>query len=40
MTDAPAKLMISKGIITEAEFKAQLSAQRANYMAVLKRRCK
>ena len=37
MTDALAKLMIAKGIITEAEFKAQLSTERANYLAVLKR---
>jgi hypothetical protein len=37
MTDALAKLMIGKGIITSDEFKAQLSAERANYLAVLKR---
>jgi hypothetical protein len=37
MTDALAKLMIAKGIITDEEFKAQLSAERANYLAVLKR---
>ena len=37
MTDALAKLMIAKGVITEAEFKAQLSTERANYLAVLKR---
>jgi hypothetical protein len=37
MTDALAKLMIAKGIITDAEFKAQLSTERANYLAVLKR---
>ena len=37
MTDALAKLMIAKGVITEPEFKAQLSTERANYIAVLKR---
>ena len=37
MTDALAKLMIAKGVITDAEFKAQLSTERANYLAVLKR---
>jgi hypothetical protein len=37
MTDALAKLLIAKGIITDAEFKAQLSTERANYLAVLKR---
>jgi len=37
MTDALAKLLIAKGIITEQEFKAQLSTERANYLAVLKR---
>jgi len=37
MTDALAKLMIAMGIITDEEFKAQLSAERANYLAVLKR---
>ncbi len=37
MTDALAKLMIAKGVIVEAEFKAQLSTERANYLAVLKR---
>ena len=36
-TDALAKLMIAKGIITDEEFKTQLSAERANYLAVLKR---
>ncbi len=29
--------MIAKGIITDQEFKAQVSAERANYLAVLKR---
>ena len=29
MTDALAKLMIAKGIITDKEFKAQLIAERA-----------
>ena len=37
MTDALAKLLIAKGIITDDEFKAQLSTERANYLAVLKR---
>jgi hypothetical protein len=37
MTDALAKLMIAKGLITDDEFKAQLSTERANYLAVLKR---
>ena len=35
MSDALAKLMIAKGLITDEEFKAQLSAERANYLAVL-----
>jgi hypothetical protein len=29
--------MIAKGLITVAEFKAQLTTERANYLAVLKR---
>ena len=37
MTDALAKLLIAKDVISEKEFKAQLSAERANYLAVLKR---
>jgi hypothetical protein len=37
MTDALAKLMIAKGVITQAEFHAQLRTERANYVAVLKR---
>ena len=37
MTDALAKLLIAKGVITDAAFKAQLSTERANYLAVLKR---
>jgi hypothetical protein len=37
MTDALAKLLITKGIITDEEFKTQLGAERANYLAVLKR---
>lgn len=36
MTDALAKLLIVRGIITDDEFKVQLSAERANYLAVLK----
>jgi hypothetical protein len=37
MTDALAELLIAKGIITDDEFKAQLGAERASYLAVLKR---
>ena len=37
MTDALAKLLIAKGTITDQEFKTQLSKERANYLAVLKR---
>jgi hypothetical protein len=37
MTDALAKLMIAKGVITDDEFKAQLGAKGANYVAALKR---
>lgn len=37
MTDALAKFLIAKGIITEDEFKSQLSTDRANYVAILKR---
>ena len=37
MTDALAKLLIAKGIITDQEFSQQLNAERANYLAVLKR---
>ena len=37
MTDALAKLLIAKGVITDAEFKAQLSTERANSLAVMKR---
>ena len=37
MTDALAKLLMAKGIITDEEFTTQLSAERANYLALLKR---
>ena len=37
MTDALSKLLIAKGIVTDEEFKTQLQAERANYLAVLKR---
>ena len=37
MTDATVKLLIAKGVFTDEEFKAQLSTERANYLAVLKR---
>ena len=36
MTDALAKLMIAKGAITDAGFKAQLGTEQANYLAMLK----
>ena len=36
MTEATVKLLIDKGVFTDAEFKAQLSTERANYLAVLK----
>lgn len=35
--DALAKILIEKGVITEVEFKQTLSAERANYQAVLRR---
>ncbi len=34
-TDAVAKLLIEKGLITEAEFMQKLSAERAGYVAML-----
>jgi hypothetical protein len=37
MTEATVKLLIAKGVFTDEEFKAQLSTERANYLAVLKR---
>ena len=37
MTDALPSLLIAKGIITDDEFKVQLLAERANYIAVLER---
>ena len=37
MTNATVKLLIVKGVFTDDEFKAQLSTERANYLAVLKR---
>jgi hypothetical protein len=36
MTDSVLKLCIAKGVFTDEEFKAQLGAERANYLAVLK----
>jgi hypothetical protein len=36
-TDATVKLLIAKGVFTDDEFTAQLSTERANYLAVLKR---
>ena len=35
-SDALAKLLIEKGLITEAEFMHKLSAERAGYQAMLK----
>ena len=37
MTDALAKLLITKNIFTDAEFKAKLITELANCRAVLKR---
>jgi hypothetical protein len=37
MTDAAVKLLIEKGVFTDAEFEAKLDSERANYLAVLKR---
>jgi len=37
MTDAAVKLLIKKGVFTDEEFTTQLGAERANYLAVLKR---
>ena len=36
MTDALSKLLIAKGVITDDEFKTQLSAERATYISILK----
>ncbi len=36
-TDALTKLLIEKGLITEAEFMQKLSAERATYQAMLER---
>ncbi len=35
--DALAKLMIEKGLITQAEFMQKLSAERATYQAMLRK---
>ena len=35
--DALAKLLIEKGLITEAEFMEKLSAERAGYQAMLEK---
>jgi hypothetical protein len=35
-TDALAKLLIEKGIITQQEFSAKISAERATYQAMFK----
>ncbi len=37
-TDALTKLLIEKGLITEAEFMQKLSAERAVYQAILEKR--
>ena len=37
MTDSLAKLCIAKGLFTDDEFKAQLEAERAAYIAILKK---
>ena len=37
MTDALAKILIAKGVITDTEFKAQVATEKANYIAVLNR---
>ena len=37
MSDALAKLLIAKGVITAEEFKPQRGAEKANYLALLKR---
>jgi hypothetical protein len=37
MTEAAIKLLIQKGVFTDEEFKTQSGAERANYLAVLKR---
>ncbi len=36
-TDALTKLLIEKGLITEAEFMQKLSAERARYQAMLQK---
>ncbi len=36
-TDALAKLLIEKGLITKAEFMEKLSAERAGYQAMLEK---
>ncbi len=36
--DAVAKLMIEKGLITQAEFMQKLSAERATYQAMLRQK--
>ena len=36
-SDALAKLLIEKGLITEAEFMRKLSVERANYQTILER---
>jgi hypothetical protein len=36
--DALAKLLIEKGLVTEAEFMAKLSAERATYQAILRQK--
>ena len=35
--EAPAKLLIEKGLITQAEFMQKLSAERAGYQAMVQK---
>ncbi len=37
-SDALAKLLIEKGLITEAEFMVKLKAERAGYQAIIQQR--
>ncbi len=37
-TDALTKLLIEKGLITQAEFMQKLSAERAGYLAIIRLR--
>jgi hypothetical protein len=37
MSDATVKLLIEKGVFSNAEFEAKLKTEKSNYLAVLKR---